>query len=211
MDETSQTPRVGKRSISFEEMAEIKRRATMERLYADRVSLVLAFRLLGQLGQMLDPFEILDELDHLEGLRPSKTKPAEPFRKPPLSEYPLLHKHFFSAHRHLVRNIGIRWALDKGGNKDLDKAIHDIAKRYGDDPDLWPKMLAHREVIEGFEDRVRRGLTGDWIIYTQHEGRNYYLDIATHHEGKKPGELLKKLRNGCQSEFPFAFVRNTDA
>lgn len=200
-----------KQSFTFEEVAEIKRRATMERPYADRVSIALAFRLLGHFGKMPEQFEILLELDCLEGLRQSsRTKPAKPFRKPPLSEYPLLHKHFFSTHRHLVRNVGIRWALDKDGNKDLDKLIHDVAERCGDDPDLWPKLLVHSVVIEGFEDRARRGLTGDWIIFTQHEGRNYYLDIATHHEGENPEELLKKLRNGCQWEFPFAFARNAD-
>lgn len=202
---------VDKVSFDFEQVAEIKRRATMGRPYADRLSLVLAFRLLGQLGRMDDPFEILEELDYLEGLRPaSKTKPPEPFRKPPLSDYPLWHKHFFSTQRHLARNIGIRWALDKEGNKDLDKAIRDIAKRYGDDTDLWPKMLFHRVIVGGYEDRACRGLTGDWIVYANHKGHNYYLDIATHHEGENPDRLLEKLRNGCQSEFPFAFVRNTE-
>lgn len=211
-DDNSQPPRLGKQCFSFEEVAEIKRHAILERPYADRVSIVLAFRLLGYLGQMQERFEILLELDYLEGLRhSSRTKTAEPFRKPPLSEYPLLHKHFFSTHRHLIRNIGIRWALDRNGNRELDALIHEVAEQHGHDAECWPKMLSHRLIVSGYEERACKGLTGDWIIYTQHEGRNYYLDIAAHQEGENPDELLKKLRNGCQSEFPFAFVRNANA
>lgn len=59
--------------------------------------------------------------------------------------------------------------------------------------------------MEGYEDRVARGLTGDWIIFGIHESKNYYLDLGTHSEGEDGESLYKKLRNGCQAEFPFLF------
>jgi hypothetical protein len=62
--------------------------------------------------------------------------------------------------------------------------------------------------MEGFVDRAKRGLSGDWIIFGKHADRNYYLDLATHDEGKQgaPSErLYKKLREGSAAEFPFLF------
>ena len=196
----------GRTSFTLDEVAEFKRAAVRGRSYADRISIQLAFRLLGWLGPAVDEFDVLLELDNLEGLREtSRTKPAAPFRKAPLCDHSLWHKHFFSNQRHLVRNVGIRWSLDPDGNDDLDKMIHEVAKDYGHDPEVWQKILAHRLIVEAYEERARRGLTGDWIIFAKHKGKNYYLDLATHTEGKEPERLLQKLRNGCSSEFPFAF------
>jgi len=85
--------------------------------------------------------------------------------------------------------------------------ILEVAEEYGDDFDKWVGNLTHRLVIGGYEERVERGLTGDWIIYAQHEGLNYYLDLATHEEGvgERAKDLAQKLREGCEAEFPFLF------
>ena len=85
--------------------------------------------------------------------------------------------------------------------------ILEVAEEYGDDFDKWVGNLTHRLVIGGYEERVERGLTGDWIIYAQQEGLNYYLDLATHEEGvgERAKDLAQKLREGCEAEFPFLF------
>lgn len=191
-------------SLSAGEVAWLKNEAVRGKPYADRVSMALAFRLLGAPESGLDAWAVLDELDHLEGIKgTSRTKGACPFRRPPLK--PLWHKHFSSA-RHVGRNIGVRWNLGGNGNKDLDAMLHEVARDYGDDPESWPKMLAHR-IVEGYSERMRRGLTGDWIIFGVHEGRNYYLDLATHEEGtpENADRLFAKLQQGSAAEFPFLF------
>jgi len=150
-------------------------------------------------------FNVLDQINFLEGIKPvSTTKPATQFKKPPL--FPFWHKHFMLPHQ-IIRNIAIRWNLDGGGNRDLDKMIHEVARDYGDDPDVWQKVLAHRMSIEAFEDRAKRGLTGHWLIFAKHEGANYYLDLATHEEGQKENAcaLKTKLIDGSRAEFPFLF------
>ncbi len=180
-------------SLSPDEVAKLKTMAGRGRPYAPRISLALAVRLLDKSDQYFDPFAVLDELDYLEGIRPtSKTKRESPFKGPHLQ--PFWHKHFSSA-RHLVRNIGIRWNLAGGGNRDLDQMLREVAETYGEDPELWQAYLAHRLVVSGFEERARRGLTGDWIIYAKHDGANYYLDLATHEEGEPQHaeQLSKKL------------------
>lgn len=192
-------------NVSFDkaELSAFKHFVLREKPYHDRVSIALTIRIANAASERLDIFAVLDELDYLEGIKKSsRTKDAKKFRKPPLQG--LWHKHFFSA-RHLIKNVGIRWNLGQGGNKDLSEMIENVAGEHGDNPDVWPNVLTHRLVVEGFEQRAGRGLTGDWIVYGMHQGQNFYLDLATHEEGLQPARLLQKLRNGCYAEFPFIF------
>ena len=200
----------------MKEVRAIKMAASNSRPYSDRVSLQLAIRLLGFLEPQPDVASILNELDYLEGIRSvSRTKSASMFKKTPLSH--LWHKHFFTA-RHALKNIGIRWGMDGGGNTALLGMIEDIAKKDGDDPEMWQMQLAHQFTIGAFEERVcwrdnypDGNLTGDWIIFCKHEGKNYYLDLASHEEGCKPEKLMEKLKRGCEFEFPFAFPNKAKA
>jgi hypothetical protein len=192
-------------SLDRDQLDRIKSVAAREKPYAPRISLALAFRLLRITAQDLDTFSVLQEIDFLEGLRPvSRTKVQSQFTTPPLSLYPLWHKHFFTA-RHMVKNIGVRWNLDRTGNRDLQAMIEEVGKSYGDEPNDWIPQLAHRLTVGGYEDRIQHGLTGDWIVYAEHEGTKYYLDLASHQEGKDSQTLFEKLRSGCETEFPFVF------
>jgi hypothetical protein len=44
-------------------------------------------------------------------------------------------------------------------------------------------------------------LTGEWIVFVEHEGQNYYICLATHNGGDD--EILGYIRNICHLEFPF--------
>jgi hypothetical protein len=44
-------------------------------------------------------------------------------------------------------------------------------------------------------------LTGEWIVFAKHEGKNYYLTLAAHGEGDD--HIFARIRDGCVSEFPF--------
>jgi len=188
-------------SFTLSELSTIKFNVTDGRSYAERISFALAIRLV---QHSADAIAILNEIDHLEGLNPhTATKPASQFRRQPL--HPFWHKHFF-APRHILRNVGDRWRLTHEGNKDLDNLIGQIADHHGHVESKWPRILAHKLVIGGFEDRAEaKRLTGDWIIFAKYEGNNYYLDLATHTEGCDGEKLMSKLRDGCKSEYPFLF------
>jgi hypothetical protein len=193
-------------SFDRDQLRAIKCAAMNDRSFVDRVSLSFAVRLLSIKTGLREDHFVLDEIDYLEGFRsPLKTKPEEQFRHPPL--HPFWHKHY-SAPRHLLKNIAVRWSLDRTGNKDLLSMLREEADTHGKMPDQWPKAVTHRIVMEGFADRANRGLSGDWIIFGKHAGQNYYLDLATHDEGKQgaPSEqLYKKLREGSAADFPFLF------
>ncbi|WP_157652251.1 hypothetical protein [Burkholderia ubonensis] len=197
--------RISSISLTVTEIAGLKSEAVRGRPYAARISVPLAMRLLDGTDRYFDPFAVLDELDYLEGVRlASRTKPESRFKGVHLQ--PFWHKHFSSS-RHLLKNIGVRWNFEGGGNKDLDQMILDVAQKYGEDPDQWINHLVHRLVVSGYEERAARGLTGDWIIFAKHAGANYYLDLATHDEGsaEQAEQLAGKLRSGCFAEFPFLF------
>lgn len=194
-------------SLDLRDLTRIKKEAARHASWADRISLTLAFRLLNLIdnGPYFDPYNVIREIDHLEGHRTtSSTKPETQFKKPPL--HPFWHKHFFQSNL-VLRNIAIRWNLDGGGNKDLNRMINEVAESHGDDPSAWPNLLAHRMTIEAFEDRAERGLTGHWIIFAQQPDGNIYLDLATHEEGIGTNaiSLYQKLVQGCAWEFPHLF------
>jgi len=198
--------RPGYATISFDldDLARLKSHAAAERPYAQRLSTGLAIRLLTT-AQNDAPY-VLAAIDALEGLRAERNvKPASQFRRPPL--FPLWHRHFF-APRHMIRNIGERWGIARGqGNSDLDQMIERVANDHGDDPDLWQGVLAHH-FANGYVERSQAGrLTGDWIIFAEHEGQRYYLDLATHEEGETANaeRLLSKLKGSASAEFPFVF------
>lgn len=198
-------PELVKISLDKEQIGRLKAEAVRGKPYVERVSIALACRLLDSSDPRFNPFAVLDEIDYLEGIaKVSRTKSEAQFKKPPL--FPFWHKHFFST-QHLIKNVGIRWSMSDGGNKDLDKMIRDVVNQYGEDPNAWPGYLAHQLIIGGFSDRAERGLTGDWLIYAKYENSNYYLDLATHEEGvrEEAETLFIKLKNGSQSEFPFLF------
>ena len=108
----------------------------------------------------------------------------------------------------MLRNIGIRWGMDNGGNRELGFMIRDVADRFGNDIDLWQGIIADR-FVNGYVERSQGGrLTGDWIVFGEHDGNRYYIDLATHEEGTSANAsiLLSKLRGSAEAEFPFLFT-----
>jgi len=99
-----------------------------------------------------------------------------------------------------------------------------VATHHGENPDVWPGVLAHHVVTDGYLHRTRQGasatiremppgeprgqgLTGEWIIYGKHQGENYYLSLAKHSEAEQGqvADLYARLHGSCQAEFPFLF------
>lgn len=145
----------------------------------------------------IDPFEVTEEIRRLErSERSTRTKPATRFLRKPLEG--LWHKHFFSA-RFMARNI-----VNHLGGGRLERLVDEIF-----DPDksavVTERMideLAYRTSIESFEQRAHEGkLTGEWIVFAKHEGKNYYLCLATHRTSDQ--SIHDKIKAVCWHEFPF--------
>jgi len=192
-------------SLDAEQIRAFKRKVLSDRPYADRVSMALALGLAdGIAKRQVDGAAVMNAIDRLEGVHCSSKEPGRPFNHPPLA--PLWHTHFVSA-RHIVKNLAVRWGADKGGNRDLNGAVWTAVRTSGGEPDAFAHQLAHTIVSGGYADRMQQGLTGDWIVFGKHAGLNYYLDLATHWEGERERahDLVRKLKRGCEAEFPFVF------
>lgn len=197
-------------SLGPDERHKLKVNLLLERRYSDRVSTAMALHLGLNLSSRRDYFEVLDELDFLEGqYGASRTKPATQFTDARL--HGLWHKNYSCA-RHLPMNVALAWGLGRGGrgNSKLDSMIQDIANRLGDHPDAWKVFAYH--FIDGYKYRAERPprvkearLTGDWIVFAKHRGQNYYLTLASHAEGASPQQLFDTIRRHCEPEFPFLF------
>lgn len=152
---------------------------------------------------LLDTDVIADEIRCLEGGgRTTSTKPASRFTREPLRG--LWHKHFMDA-RFMARNLGNHWGLRRGGaplERMLDEEF--AAEKSGYFTDELAARISHRLVMEGYQDRAGRGaLTGEWIVYAEHEGRRFYLTLASHAEGDDA--IHKRILEWCRPEFPFLF------
>lgn len=144
----------------------------------------------------VDPFVVIDEIRNLEnGDGNTETKLATEFKHPPLAG--LWHKHFFSAH-FLVQNMSN--AL-KGGKL---AALFEQVCNSGE-PTITQKMcmeISHRMTHEPVEERARnKELTGEWIVFAKHGGRNYYLCLNRHEAGDQV--IVDRIKENCVSEFPF--------
>lgn len=168
-------------------------------LYAEgRYSWLLVLNLFSyQQLHGINPFQIVDEIRTLEdSLRITRTKPASQFAHAPLKG--LWHKHFFCS-RFMAHNIKNHLS---GGK--LEKLVKEVL-----DPNKSPvvtesmiRELSHRVTVEAFEQRAGDGnLTGEWIVFAKHEGKNYYLCLATH--GTEDSSIFNNIRVACWPQFSF--------
>lgn len=144
----------------------------------------------------VSPHDVLRSITNVEAGEPhSGIKPATAFNRPPLKG--LWHKHFFSAH-FLVNNMAL--ALGKKGVEDLVKEVMDPTKSSTITKDMIEE-LAHRVTHVPIEQRDQQGkLTGEWVIFAKHDGKNFYLCLNTHNAGDQ--FIYDRIVEHCDRDFP---------
>jgi hypothetical protein len=150
----------------------------------------------------MSPARVIREIQALEGIGvPSKMKPAAPFTRAHLKG--LWHQHYLpSGMSAMARNI--QNGLRKDGMPWFEQRIRDAQDagedRYVSEDDI--KLIAHDAVIGNWERRSQaKEMTGEWIIYAEHEGSKYYLCLGQHNSGD--AALRKNIDAVCAQEFPF--------
>jgi len=156
-------------------------------------------------NRVLNTFEILDEIKHFEGLkRSTSTGNERPFNGPVLRG---LHKKHFTDARFILKNIGIHLGYENGKMARLDRIIRQAFERntsgYVDDDFI--NYITHHTTVGAYEDRTRKGLTGEWIIFKKHQGKNYYLTLAAHNEGDE--SIRRRVEMAYEFDFPFFLAR----
>ena len=176
----------------------------LERAAPGRYSMLLLLNLFGGCKSgRLNPAKVVHEIKALEGIgKPSRLKPPSPFTRPPLKG--LMHKHYLEDG---IRSMAIN--IQKGMKKyglPLFKQRMREAQQVGEERYVTVediKSLAN-DAVHGNWMRMSSAveLTGQWIIYAQHEGANYYLCLGNHNKSEH-ADLRKQIDALCCQEFPF--------
>lgn len=151
----------------------------------------------------IHPFKVIREIQALEDptIR-THTKPPAPFKKSGVLGG-LMHKHHQeSGIASFARNLQL--SIKKHGLPALDhmadEASLDPEPRYLSEQDL--RKIAQDAVHGAYIRRSEaNALTGEWIVYAVHEGKNYYLALWQHEGGDD--KLRWWIEQYCFSEFPF--------
>jgi hypothetical protein len=147
----------------------------------------------------VSPFSISDQIRYLESdsNRGTQMKRATQFLRPPL--YPLWHQHYFSAH-FIAKNIYEEFKRGGKGRKIIEE-IFDPKKSEIVTVEMI-RELSHRTTVELFEQRASESRsTGEWLIFSEHEGVRYYLCLATHTTPDQ--QIYERLKIICRMQFPF--------
>ena len=176
----------------------------LERAVSGRYSFLLLYGLYYWANSgRLNPAKVMEEIKALEGLRQSsRTKPASMFeRNKPLRG--LWHKHYLEDGLPSMA-INLRKGLKKFGIPLAEKMVEDAQrsgeKRYFSEKDV--PQIAH-DAVEGNWKRLmtESALTGQWIIFAQHEGKNYYLCLG--HHSDEDQKIRDQIDAICVREFSF--------
>ncbi|WNL41948.1 hypothetical protein RN347_15175 [Halomonas sp. PAMB 3264] len=165
-----------------------------------RCSVLLLLELYaGASSGTLNPGKVIDQIKVLEGLIPSRgLKKATPFNRKELKG--LWHQHYLESG---LPSMAIN--LQKGLN------IHGIPwlKQQIEGPRLGDVItavdchrIAHDAVVSNWGRLIeQKKLTGEWLIFAQHEGQNYYLCLGKHTTGDDV--LRSRIDAVCLQEFAF--------
>ena len=142
-------------------------------LELDRISSIFVAQIYQlERNRILNTFGIMDEVKHLEGLKQSTLTGKEgPFNGPLLKG--LHKKHFTDAH-FILKNIGIHLGCENGKTARLDRIIQEAFDRnhsgYADNEFI--NYIAHHTTVDAYEERARKNLTGEWIVFKKYQGEN---------------------------------------
>jgi len=187
-----------------EELINFAKLIGLEAVAPGRYSILLVLELFaGCKSGRLNPAKVIHEIKALEGIgSPSQLKPPIQFKYPPLKG--LWHKHYLADGLSAMA-INIQKGLKKYGLPLFKQRIREAQEageeRYVSIEDV--KSLAD-DAVHGNWMRLAKdeALTGEWIVYVQHEGRNYYLCLGNHDKSGHD-DLRQQIDAICCQEFPF--------
>lgn len=178
------------------------------RVDSSRISTLLLCQLVSFCkNRTFNVFSITDVIQGLEGCGLGHcSKKEEKFKHAPLLGFWKAH---FSDARFLEQNIANHWGFKYKNSPKFLALCEKVAKEEEDNPTPhgWQGRLAHHLVITAYEERAtRKKLTGEWLIFGKHKGKNYYL-AAVRHSSTTQGdeEIHATLKHYCADEFPAIF------
>ena len=186
------------------ELARFAAMTGLESAAPGRVSTLLLLQLYaGATAGTLNPAKVIHEIAALEGAGPaSRLKPPTRFERHPALRG-LWHKHYLQDGLASMA-LNVRRGIPQHGIPILRKMVDEAAAA----GEVRHFEAAHAaaiadDAVRGTWERLQeqQALTGEWIIYSEHDGANYYLSLGAHTEGDDV--LRKQIETFCRQEFPF--------
>lgn len=168
-----------------------------------RISTVfLAQSYASEKNRIFSTFDLTNPIKILEGLTTfNDTPPEEQFKHPPLAG---IYKKHFSSPRFLVKNL-LNFQRSKEGTKHFERVWKETCKTCNSViiDETFISYLCHQMTVPPIEIKSRsNNLTGEWLVFHKHEGRNYYLALAFH--GESNNEIHEKIMLACSFDnLPF--------
>jgi len=149
----------------------------------------------------LHPLTVIDEIKSLENHTISQTKQAKQFRGSHLCGF--WHKHYMNGGAaSLAQNV--KNALNEYGIPFFEQQMAEAQaageKRFVTKEDL-PEIVNDVLTNNLARRRSEGKMTGEWIVYAQHENQNFYLSLAKHNDSDQ--EIRERIERICVREFPF--------
>lgn len=175
----------------------------LERIASGRYSVLLLLGLFGGVRSgRLNPAKVIHEIECLEDThKRSHLKPASQFdRRPALRG--LWHKHYLEdGLPSMAENI--RKGIAKFGLPWLKQQIAG-SHTSGEERFLTEQdraRIAYDAVVGNWQQLIEHSaLTGEWLIFAEHQGKKYYLCLGKH----GGDEMLRSQIDAiCLKEFPF--------
>lgn len=148
----------------------------------------------GMRCRTINVFAVYDEIGQMEGSDPPRHTGTKPAKRLNRKLQGLMHKHYkVSSLGSFALNQKNHW-LRKDSQTKLDEVVNEFCR------DGHAGRLTHALVLGAHEARhVANQMTGEWIVYAQVAGVNYYLTLATH---KEPDAVIEARVRTCCAEFP---------
>lgn len=149
----------------------------------------------------LNPCTVIEEIKSLENREISQTKEASPFTRPLLVG--LWHKHYMNGDvptlaqnvKNALNEYGIPLFEEKIREAQVAGEVRFVTKE--DVPKIANDVLRNNLARRSSEGKM----TGEWIVYAQHENQRFYLCLAKHGDGDE--KIREKIERICGWEFPF--------
>ncbi|MBI3878278.1 MAG: hypothetical protein HY300_20340 [Verrucomicrobia bacterium] len=184
--------------VTCEDLLGFAEHIELTKVCPDRWSYLLALDIYMQFHHAtVSPEEVVREILFLESdPAKSRTKPAEPFRGPILQGFS--HKHYFTS-AHLAKNLQNQLA-----GKKLTQLLERACGPAQGQP--FTQEMANEIVYAtthgAFSERLNANkLTGEWLVFTEHDGANYYLCLGKHSDDDT--QTLNRIHSYCDDQFPF--------
>ena len=151
-----------------------------------------------EIRRTFSTFDLTQPIKVLEGLSSSSaTGQEDQFQHAPLTG---LYKKHFTSPRFLPTNL-LNFLRSKEGGRHLNEVLDKAAQ--ADGCDAFTKYLSHHMVIDPIEIKSSSNkMTGEWVVFHKHEGKNYYLTFGLHSETND--EIYKRIAFACEFDsLPF--------